>query len=196
VNVLTRTPGVVNQQAGLGKTTLGMPRAHALVHRGTEVCIVDAGPPTTAPDLAPRPLMGHHLPDIRCVSEDRWDKGTPGSGTVRPYGWRPSGGLSGSHGQSFTAPEPAHDELSADPSDLSRLDIEAVVGIGTIICADVAGNSRCVHHVCPSSQPDAADAGDVPCSGPEHHEQRGPARRLTSAAAHASGRPEAGGHRH
>jgi hypothetical protein len=67
--------------------------------------------------------------------------------------------------------EPAHDERSADPSYRSQLDIWAV-GIGTIICAD------------------ATDAGDMPCTRPEHHEPRGPARRLTSAAAHASGRPE------
>jgi cellulose biosynthesis protein BcsQ len=42
-------PGVVNQQGGLGKTTLSMARAHALLHTGTKVCIVDAGPPAAAP---------------------------------------------------------------------------------------------------------------------------------------------------
>jgi len=45
-------PGAMHQQGGPGKTTLGMPRAHALVHRGIKLCIVDAGPPATTPDRA------------------------------------------------------------------------------------------------------------------------------------------------
>jgi hypothetical protein len=45
-------PGVVHQPGGQGKTTLGMPQAHALVPTGTKVCIVDAGPPAAAPDRA------------------------------------------------------------------------------------------------------------------------------------------------
>jgi hypothetical protein len=45
-------PGVVHQQDGLRKTILGMLRAHALVRRGTKVCIVDAGPRAVAPGRA------------------------------------------------------------------------------------------------------------------------------------------------
>jgi chromosome partitioning protein len=52
VRGLAAMPGVVNQQGGLGKTTLSMPRAHALVHTGTKVCVIDAGPPAAAPGRA------------------------------------------------------------------------------------------------------------------------------------------------
>jgi chromosome partitioning protein len=45
-------PGMVDQQGGLGKTTLRMPRAHALVRTGTKVCIVEAGPPAASPGQA------------------------------------------------------------------------------------------------------------------------------------------------
>jgi hypothetical protein len=47
VNVPATMLAVVHQQDGSGMTMCGMPRAHALVHRGTKVCIVLI--PVTAP---------------------------------------------------------------------------------------------------------------------------------------------------